>query len=212
MRSLAVLLIFLIFTSCSPVSYNSAAGKYQTKGGFEWGSNLVLGIDSTFTYRDYVGGYTGGNTGTWKPAGKKIILNSYLQHNQDTTEEYYIIKSYNDNSQKITFDVTDGIETMPGANGLLFQNGNIIESKWSDVDGRIIFTNHIADSITIFFIGFKKVVLTGKITNYCNVKMVQDNYANAIIFTNETMKVRGNKLIGRSKHTFYFDKRFYKIE
>ena len=55
------------------------------------GLKLVLGIDSTFTYRDYVGGYTGGNTGTWKPAGKKIILNSYLQHNQDTTEEYYIM-------------------------------------------------------------------------------------------------------------------------
>jgi len=212
MRFFIGILIFILFTSCEPVVFNSLLGKYRTKGGFEWGSSIVLNNDSTFLYKDQVGCIFVEITGTWKINGQSIILNSYIQPKQDTTKEYYIIKTYNDHSNNITFDLTDEEGIIPGATGLLFQNGDTIEKKSSDINGRIIFKNNMADSIKISFIAYKEVVLKHNFNNYYQIKMVV-NYSNKYeVFTNETWRIRGHYLIDRTKNRDYYEKKFYKIE
>jgi hypothetical protein len=205
-------MIFFIFTSCEQVGFNSVSGKYRTKGGFEWGSSIVLNKDSTFTYKEQVGCVFGNITGTWKIEGRNIILNSYLQPEPDTIKDYYIIKSYKDNSNNIIFDLSDGFETIPGVDGLMFHNGNIIENKYSDINGRLILKNQIADSIKISFVGLRNVVLKNTFNNYYQIKMIVKDFGKYAFFTNETWRIRGNNLIDKTKNNLYYERRFYKIE
>jgi hypothetical protein len=214
MRYFIGILIFFLLSSCKTAKFDSVTGKYRTKGGFEWGSNISLNKDSTFIYKWQTGLIYGETTGKWKLSGNNLVLDSDLQPQKDTPSSFYIIDKRNTNSSDIVFDLyfPDSTDVLIGANGLMFHDGDTIRNVFSDIHGNMRFPKQENDSIKILFIGLKDILISDSVNDYFKIATVDNNGNMYEYFTNETWQVRGNHLIDKSKNQNYYEKRFYKIE
>lgn len=166
---------------------------------------LTLNQDSTYKYQ-VVGDLTNRKSeGVWRLKNKKLILNSYKQYPTETI----INAKYNDSLNGISFSIrteTGQPVCMPHIRikNSLSKVDTLVENKCEFFEFKDI--NNIQE-FTISFVGLKDAIWIGKMNkNYFEIIMAEelDNY---IYQTNETWKIKGDKLYSPSskKDNKYFN-------
>jgi len=214
MRYLLKILVIVILTSCKTYNLRTISGHYRTKGGFGWGSNICMKVDSTFIYNWHSGPFFGETIGKWKIKGQKLVLNSYIQPKAESTPDYYPLEIKNTNSKNIAFDLLlpDSTNVLPAATGIMYKNGKQIASKMSELNGQMVFVKQNFDSIKISYIGLKNILITDTNNDYFKIASVE-NFKNIYeFFTNQTWVVRHRCLINRSFNKQHYEQRFYKTD
>lgn len=213
MRNLYLTLTFLLLTACSTQTYNkSLAGLYRTKGGFEWGSSITINEDSTFKYSWHIGGVLGNTTGKWKTYENWLILNSDLKPQIDTTPDYYVIEAKSTNSEKIKITLYWPDSTpLPGATGIMYQNGGTINSQSSDLNGQMMFNKHHYDSLIIQFIALKTIKIQDNANDLFRIVTTDDLNDSYEYFINEKWRIVKDGLKDKTRNKNYYEKRFFKI-
>lgn len=207
-----ILIVFYILTSCSVTRFNDVTGLYRTKGGFEWGSSIQLDKDSTFDYKWQSGLNLGQTKGKWTIKGNSLILNSDYQPKFDTTPDFKILEFRNTKSDFILLDLLyqDSIK-LAGALGFLFYHRDTIDGKSSDINGLIKFKKQNYDSLKVYFIGLRKILIKPTNNDYLKI-MAFDNKRDYEVFTNERWKINNDFLVDRTKNQYYYEKIFYKVK
>ncbi|WP_321515492.1 hypothetical protein [Marinifilum fragile] len=214
MKKIVKISLLLLLTSCTVYNFRTISGRYRTKGGFEWGSSIILKQDSNFVYNWQIGGLFGKETGKWSLKGNNLILNSDFHRLKDTTPNFYLLDKKINNSSKIELQLyfSDSTELI-GANGLMFYDTDTIFKSVSDTIGLMTFPKQDYDSIKISFIGLKDIVIADSTNDYFKIVSVDFPVDYMFeYFENEVWKIRGKRLIDKTKNEYYYEKRFYKIE
>ena len=215
MKQIFKILIILFLTSCTAHNFQTVSGHYRTKGGFEWGSSIILKPDSNFVYDWQTGLIYGHETGKWNLEGNKIILDSDFRPKQDTTSNFHLIDKKMTESSNIEFQLyfPDSTQALIGADGLMFYGTDTIFNSFSNVNGIMTFPKQEHDSIKITFIGFKDIVIPKSKCDYFKIATVDVLLDNMYeYFDNEVWKIRGKHLIDTSKNEHYYERKFYKIQ
>ena len=214
MKYIIKIFLILLLTSCTVHDFQTVSGHYRTKGGFEWGSSIILKQDSSFVYNSQVGLIFGQETGKWCVKRNNIILNSDFHPKKDTTPNFYLLDKKINNSSKIEFQLYFPDSTaLIGANGLMFYDKDTIFKNVSDISGLMTFPKHEYDSIKISYIIIKDIVIPNSINDYFKIAAVYFPFEHMYeYFENEVWQIRGKYLIDKSKNKYYYEKRFYKIE
>ena len=202
MKQIFKISLILLLTSCTVYNFQTISGRYRTKGGFEWGSSIVLKPDSTFIYDWQTGLIYGHETGKWNLKGDNLVLNSDFHPTKDTTPDFYLLDKKINNSSKIEFQLYFSDSTaLIGANGLMFYDTDTIFKSVSDTNGFMTFPKQDYDSIKISFIGVRDIVISNAPNNYFKILSVDFPVDNMYeYFENEVWKIRGKYLIDNSKN------------
>jgi hypothetical protein len=213
MKHLIRVLILLLFTSCSVYIFEPVTGTYRTKGGFEWGSSISLREDNTFTYFWQTGLIFGKTTGKWQIKDKYLILNSDLKPKIDSTPDFILLEAKNLHSKEIKINLYWPDSTaLPGAFGIMYKNKDTIYSHTSDIDGQLIFKKQNFDSLKIQFIGLKDIIILDNVNDNLRILTVDSMEESYEYFNNEKWKIHRDYLIDKTKNTYYYEKKLYKIK
>jgi hypothetical protein len=215
MKRIIELILILLITSCTVNNYQTVSGRYRTKGGFEWGSSIILKPDSSFIYDWQIGGLFGYETGDWYIKEDNLMLNSDFRPTKDTTPDFYLLDKQTNNTSDIHIYLynSNSTDALIGANGLMFFKADTIFESVSDIEGLITFPKYKYDSIKISLVGLKEIEIPHSSYDYFKIAAVAFpvDYMYEY-FENELWKIRGNHLIDKSKNKYYYEKKFYKIE
>jgi len=186
-----VFILLFLLTSCS--TQNEAIfGLYQTKHN----TKLYLNSDSTFTYESHYDMISGETYGGWDVIENKLILKSAPEILKDTTPKFNILDIGQIDNSGITIDLfwPDSTKVLFGAEGAMFLNNDTIDKQTSDINGRMFFKEQKADSIKIYFPGFKDISLGDFDKNYYKIAAVEKPLPPFDFFKNEIWKVYRNRI------------------
>ena len=209
---ISILTLFLGLNLKSQVD-SDIIGKYKRTGSLGFKASIELMSDSTFVYKWYIGMMGGISTGKWKMKGRKVILNSNRQPNENKSDFTYTA-SIDSLTNKTTIKVqTDKGINIPTANCIVFSNGNKFV-KSTDSLGIAIFNIHPVERIKILFVGFKPVDFENNNPKRNNftffTQVIDDPYH---YFTNEKWIYKNGKLFDRKIKSDRWTKKYYeKIE
>lgn len=167
-------------TSCSTtknLTENKLIGTYHWKGIYGVGASIQLKKDGVFEYIWVTGLINGTTIGIWTLEGRKIKLNSEFQPDTDLNKDFEIIKTEQSGTNLLTLKVFD-TDNSPiyFANCFLEYNYKVIESSTTDLNGFAKLNKMDSDSLTIQFIGYKRVKIKyDKTVSHYEIQMKEVN-------------------------------------
>ncbi|MEM6378935.1 MAG: hypothetical protein AAF705_12015, partial [Bacteroidota bacterium] len=139
--------------------YDEVIGSYDHNVVYGVGSNLSLKGDQTFEYNWVAGLTEGKTTGSWKMAGRKIILRSERQPSSDRKDTYDILAVEKKPTDSLTIKLLGSKnEKVAFANCMLKKGDAVISGVATNEQGSAKLPKlPEADSLIIQFVGYQTI-------------------------------------------------------
>ncbi len=196
-RIIQILLLISSLTCFSQTKSDTIdlVGIWKYSGGyFEY--TLTLNQDSTYEYHIIGDLRNIKSQGEWGKKKNKLILNSDKQKPSETE----IISKYSDSTKGVTFVIHDISGEPIGMPHIKIKTSiGKIDTLITNFSGKFNFrTIENIQGFEISFVGLKDATWTGKMNrNYFEILMAPE-YENYIFQTNETWKIKNNRLYSPS--------------